>query len=50
MSEERDPAQAIDDIREELDKDREPSAEEREFLESEGVGLDEHDEGNEPVA
>jgi hypothetical protein len=49
MAEERDPQQAIDDIREELGEDDEPSAEEREFLESEGVRLDEDDEGNEPV-
>ena len=42
--------EAIRDIREKREEGDEPTAEERDFLESEGVKLDPDDQGNRPVA
>ena len=47
---ERDPDQAIQDMREKADSGDEPSGEEREFLENEGVRLDPEEESDRPVA
>ena len=45
----RDPEQAIDDVRAKRDEGEEPSPEEREFLESEGVRLDPEEGTGRPV-
>ena len=46
---ERDPQQAIDEIREKAGEGKSPSEEEREFLESEGVPLEPEESGGRPV-
>jgi hypothetical protein len=48
--EERDPTEAIQEIREKLARGEEPTAEERDFLEREGVRLDPDEGGDRPVA
>ncbi len=50
MAEERDPQEAIEDIREKVAEGDEPSGEEREFLENEGVKLDPEEETDRPLA
>ena len=45
--EERDPQEAVEEIREE---DREPTSSEREFLEGEGVRLDEDEDSDRPLS
>ena len=46
---ERDPEQAVDEIREEVAEGDEPSEGERQFLESEGVRLDPEEGTGRPV-
>jgi hypothetical protein len=45
MSDERDPQEAIEEIREEVEEGDEPSASEREFLEGEEVDVGKPDDG-----
>ena len=46
---ERDPEQAVDEIREKREDDEEPTEGERQFLESEGVRLDPEEGTGRPV-